>query len=154
MRHVLVREPYSYRTDPAVPKFDDAGPLVVVDGECALCTRAARVIARLDTARQFRIGRTQSALGKGLLGHYGLNADDPESWLYLDEGRAYTSLEGVIEAGTRLGGAGRLLQLLRLLPRSVQDWLYLRVARNRYRLFGRTDICAVPDPGLRARLIE
>jgi predicted DCC family thiol-disulfide oxidoreductase YuxK len=46
------------------------------------------------------------------------------------------------------------LQPLRLLPRPAQDWLYRRLARNRYRLFGRTDICALPDPELRARLME
>jgi len=46
------------------------------------------------------------------------------------------------------------VQPLRLLPRTVQDWLYRIVARNRYRLFGRTNMCAIPDPGLLARLIE
>ena len=44
--------------------------------------------------------------------------------------------------------------LLRLLPRRVRDRLYGMLARNRYRLFGRADMCAVPDPALRARLIE
>jgi predicted DCC family thiol-disulfide oxidoreductase YuxK len=60
----------------------------------------------------------------------------------------------MILAGARLGGPGWVLQPLRLLPRPAQDWLYRRLARNRYRLFGRTDICALPDPELRARLIE
>jgi predicted DCC family thiol-disulfide oxidoreductase YuxK len=40
------------------------------------------------------------------------------------------------------------------LPRAVQDWLYRRMARNRYALFGRTDMCAVPDPRLRKRLMS
>lgn len=60
----------------------------------------------------------------------------------------------MIRAGARVGGAGWLLQPLRLLPRPVQDWLYRLIARHRYRLFGRTDMCAVPDPALRARLME
>ena len=38
-------------------------------------------------------------------------------------------------------------------PRPVRDWLYLRMARNRYALLGRTDLCALPDRELRARLI-
>lgn len=56
--------------------------------------------------------------------------------------------------GRRIGGVGLLLQPLRLLPRTLQDWLYRRLARNRYRLFGRNDMCAIPDPALRARLME
>ena len=54
----------------------------------------------------------------------------------------------------RVGGPGWLLQLLRLMPRALQDWLYQKLARNRYRLFGRTDMCSIPDSGLRARLME
>ncbi len=146
--------PNSYRTDPAVPAFDDSGPVTVMDGECVLCGFGARLLARFDKAAEFRICRAQTELGRSLFLHYGLSPDDPESWLYLVDGRAYTSLDAVIRVGNRVGGFGLLLQPLRLLPRALQDWLYRLVATNRYRLFGRTDMCAIPDPGLRARLIE
>lgn len=154
MALILQRESHSYRSDPAVPPFDDRGPVTVMDGECALCSVGARLIARFDTAGEFRICRTQSPLGRALLTHYGLAHDDPESWLYLVDGRAYTSLDAMIRAGRRVGGVGWLLQPLRLLPRRAQDVLYRVLARNRYRLFGRADLCAIPDPALRARLIE
>lgn len=154
MTSSVSREAYSFLNDPAVPSFDSSGPVTVVDGHCALCTRGARLIARFDTAGEFRICRSQSALGAALLRHYGLDPEDPESWLYLVDGRAYTSLDGMIRAGARVGGMGWLLQPLKLLPRTIQDWIYRRIARNRYSLFGRTDMCAIPDPALRARLIE
>lgn len=150
----IPREPYSYRHDVVVPDFDDSGPVAVMDGDCALCTAGARLIARFDIAAEFRICPKQTRLGAALLRHYGFDADDPESWLYIVEGCAYTSLDGVIRAGARIGGAGRLLQPLRLVPRPMQNWLYRRIARNRYRLFGRNDMCALPDPALRARLME
>ena len=145
---------YSYRNDPAVPAFDDNGPRVFMDGTCVLCTAGARLIARFDRANEFRIIRIQSDTGQAVLKHYGLDPDDPESWLYVADGRAYTSLDGIIRAGARCGGPGWLLQVLRVLPRPVQDWLYRRVARNRYRIFGQTDMCETPDPSLRARLVE
>ena len=46
------------------------------------------------------------------------------------------------------------LQVLRVLPRGVQDWLYARLARNRYRWFGRAQMCALPDERFRARLMR
>lgn len=152
-RH-FAHEPYSYRADPAVPAFDDRGPVTVMDGECALCSVGARLIARFDRRAEFRICRVQTPLGAALLRHYGLSPDDPESWLYLVDGQAYTSLDAMIRAGARVRGPGLLLQPLRLLPTVVQDGLYGWLARNRYRLFGRTDMCGIPDPALRARLIE
>ena len=154
MRLLHSAKKQSYLHDPAVPDFDDTLPLTVMDGECLLCSIGARLIARLDRRAEFRICRAQSPLGQALLLHYGLQPDDPESWLYLSEGRAYTSLDAMIRVGARLGGAGWLLQPLRLIPRAIQDWLYRRLARNRYRLFGRTDMCGLPDPALRQRLME
>ncbi len=125
-----------------------------MDGECVLCSFGARLIARFDAAEDFRISRAQSELGQALFRHYGLSQQDPESWLLLDGGYAYTSLDAVIRAGRRVGGLGYLLQPLRLIPRAAQDWLYSKLARNRYRLFGRTDMCGIPDPALQARLLD
>jgi predicted DCC family thiol-disulfide oxidoreductase YuxK len=145
---------HSYREDPAVPAFDDDHPVTVMDGECVLCSVGARLIARFDKANEFKISRAQSELGQALLRHYGLSPENPESWLYLVDGHAFTSLDAMIRAGRRVGGLGWLLQGLRVLPRALQDFLYQKLASNRYRLFGRTDICSIPDPALRARLME
>ena len=154
MKHPDLTNPYSYRSDPAVPDFDDSGPVVFMDGECALCSRAARTIARLDRKGEFRICPIQSALGSAVLRHYGLDPVDPDSWLYLTDGQAYTSLDAVIRVGRRLGGWGRLMDVFVVLPRPARDWVYRRIARNRFRIFGKADMCALPDPGLRKRLMQ
>ena len=148
------RDPYSYKQDPGVPEFDDGRPVVFMDGDCVLCTTGARLIARLDSKEEFRICPVQSPTGAAVLRHYGLKPDDPATWLYLVDGRAYTSMDAMIRVGVRIGGPGRLLICLRVLPRPLQDWLYRRIALNRYRLLGRTDMCAVAGPALRARLME
>lgn len=145
---------YSYRTDRSVPAFDDSGPVVFMDGECALCSTGARVICRLDKAGEFRICPTQNSIGQAILAHYGFESDDPDSWLYLVDGQAYTSIDAMIRVGQRLGGVGHLIRMLSVLPGAAQDWIYRRIASNRYRLFGRTQICAFPDDALRKRLIE
>ena len=154
MEHFRDQPQYSYRDDPGIPAFDDSGPVTVMDGTCVLCSMGARLIARFDRKGEFRIARVETPLGAALFRHYGLTPDDPESWLLIVDGRAYTSLDAMIRAGRQVGGLGLLLQPLRLLPRRAQDWLYIRLARNRYRLFGRGDMCALPDPALQARLIE
>jgi len=144
---------YSYRSDPRVPAFDDTGPVTFMDGNCTVCSVGARLIARFDRAAEFRICPIQSPLGQAVLGHYGLRADDPETWLLLIDGQVYGSMDAMIRAGARVGGVGYLLQVFRLLPRPAQDWIYTRIARNRYRMFGRTEICEIPDPALQARII-
>lgn len=154
MAALTPRDAYSYRDDPKVPGFDDSGPITVMDGECALCTFGARMIARFDRKAQFRICPGQTALGTALLAHYGLKPDDPESWLLIMDGRAYGSLDAIIRVGQTVGGVGHVLRVLRILPRGLQDWIYRRIARNRYAMFGRGDMCAVPDEQLRKRLLQ
>ena len=112
------------------------------------------MIHRLDRSGQVRICPIQSPLGAALLRHYGMAPGDPSSWLFLDQGRAHRDFEAVLHAGRRFGGWARLTGVLWALPRPLRDALYLWVARNRYRLFGRADLCALPDPAFQRRLLR
>ncbi|MDU8945097.1 thiol-disulfide oxidoreductase DCC family protein [Ovoidimarina sediminis] len=147
------RAPYAYRDDPAVPAFDDGGPRTVMDARCGLCAKGARWIAHNDRAGRFRIIPMQSPLGAALFAHFGLDPGDPASWLLIDEGRGYTSLDAIIRTGGHLGGWSAALAAFCILPRPVQDWGYGMVARNRYRLSARVDLCTLPDPAVQERLI-
>lgn len=147
----LSRVARSYREDSGVPPFDDRGPIVFTDGECALCSSAARIIARLDRRGEFRICPVQSQLGEAILRHYGLDLRSPDSWVYLADGKAYGSLDAVIEAGTRLGGMAQLVQIFAILPEPARDWLCRRIACNRYAIFGREQMCLIPDAALKRR---
>jgi predicted DCC family thiol-disulfide oxidoreductase YuxK len=145
---------YSHRNDPAVPAFDDTGPRTVMDAHCALCARGARWIARRDKRREFRIVPLQSDLGRALMTHYGMDPDDPTSWLYLEDGIPHTSLHAFTRVARRIGGIWHIVRLLNLLPRAAQDPLYRTVARNRIRLFGTADLCNMPDPDVQDRLLQ
>ena len=131
----------------------DFAPIAVMDAECALCSFGARMIHRLDKSGTIRICPVQSPLGQSLLKQNGITATNPESWLFIAQGRVWTDFDAMAELGLRCGGWGRVLGLLRLIPKPLRDWLYRRVARNRYAVFGRAYMCAIPDPAFRARLI-
>ena len=129
-------------------------PIAVMDGTCALCALGARMVHRLDKSGEIRICPIQTDRGKALLLANGLDALDPDSWLFVADGRVHHDFDAMIALGEWCGGWGRLLFGLRLLPGPARRWLYRRIARNRYALFGRSNLCEIPDPGLRARLIS
>ncbi len=145
---------FSYRSDPQVPAFDDSRPIALMDATCALCCFGARMIDRLDRSGDIRICPAQSQLGRALLRHYGLSVDNPETWLLLERGRVLGNFEAMIRVAERSGGWGRLLGVLRIVPHRLRNHAYVWIARNRYRLFGRADLCALPAPSLRARLMR
>ncbi|MEM7058219.1 MAG: DCC1-like thiol-disulfide oxidoreductase family protein [Pseudomonadota bacterium] len=150
----LPHAPYSYRSDPAVPDFDDTAPAAFMNGACVLCMAGARILDRLDKTGTIRICPVQTDLGRAILAHYDLDPDDPDTWLFLRDGVAYGSMDALIRIGSVTGGPGHLLQILRFLPEPVQGWLYRRLARNRYWMFGRRETCQLPTTRLRARLLE
>jgi predicted DCC family thiol-disulfide oxidoreductase YuxK len=152
-RHLSQAQPYSYRADPAVPAFPDDKGLVVFDGVCVLCSGFVQFILEHDPAFVFRLTTAQSPLGQALFRHYGLDTETFETNLVLIEGRAYAKLDTVAAVGARLGWPWRAAVVLRLLPRVLGDWVYDRVARNRYALFGRTEHCMLPPPEWRERFI-
>ncbi len=149
----LDHKPYSYRQDSAVSDFTDSGPVCVMDARCSLCAQGAKWIARNDRREEFRIVPLQSELGGALMCHYGMDPADPTSWLYLENGYAFASLDALMRVGRRLGGIWRVLAILRVIPRWARDPLYRWVARNRYRWFGTADLCALPDVDVQKRLM-
>mgnify|MGYP003624824034 FL=1 len=144
---------FSYQSDENVPSFDDTFAVVVMDGECALCTFGAQLIDRFDKTGKIRICPVQSPLGRALLVHYRMDPTDPESWIFLKNGICWTSFDAWIKAAEAVGGIGNLMRVFWLVPRSIRDWIYKRVARNRIAMFGTADMCSLPSPSFRARLI-
>jgi len=145
---------FSWRSDPTIPPFSDEHPLIVFDGVCVLCSRFARFVARRDRASRFKFVAAQSPLGQALMRHYNLDTVDLETNLLIADGRASAKLEAVAGVLEHLGEPWRLAARFMLrFPRPLRDWLYDRVARNRYRLFGRYDACVVPGPEWRERML-
>lgn len=146
--------PHSYRADPTVPAFPDTRKLIVFDGVCVLCSGFARFVARRDKTEQFSFVAAQSPLGKALFRHYGLDETDFETNLLIEDGRAHGRMEAFARIMKGLGMPWSLAMGVFILPLSVRNWLYDRIARNRYRNFGRYETCIAPDdPLLKRRLI-
>ena len=87
------------------------------------------------------------------LAAHGIDPDDPSSFLLVDGDRAWKDSDAIRRVVGGLGGVWRCAHLQALLPRGFRDRVYRLVARNRYRLFGRRDVCVVPSPEDRARFL-
>lgn len=123
---------------PAAP----AGPVLLFDGECGLCHRMVRLLLRLDRAGRLRYAPLQGSAAQAYLRSHGLPTEDFDSlvfvpdWARRDRREFLLRTDGVLAALRAVGGAGRALAVLRLVPRGWRDALYRGVARTRYRVFG------------------
>jgi predicted DCC family thiol-disulfide oxidoreductase YuxK len=117
---------------------------IVFDGICHVCTGGVRFLARHRIEPPFKLIPMQSTDGKALLGRYGIDAEDPTTFLVLDRGLILTQSDASIHVIAEIGGLWRLVVLARLIPRSWRNGLYRLLARNRYRWFGRRATCYLP----------
>jgi len=137
-------ESYSYRDDLAVPEFPDDKPIIIFDGYCALCTGWATFVLRHDKQRRFRLLQAQSGLGRSLYIHYGLDPEDYETNILIEDGVAWFKAEGSIRMAIGLGWPWRLAAIFRVFPVRFSNWMYDKVARNRLRWFGKRETCYLP----------
>jgi predicted DCC family thiol-disulfide oxidoreductase YuxK len=130
---------------------DDRG-IVLYDGVCNLCNGAVNFALRHDRDRargSVRFAALQSSVGRALLVEAGRDADDISSIVYVEaSGTAYAKSEAILRIGRDLlgapfGGAARVAMWA--VPRVVGDWVYDRVADNRYSILGRRDECRFGD---------
>ena len=142
------------------PSRAAAGALIILyDGVCGLCNRLNLFVLARDRAGRFRFAALQGALAGEILARHGR---DPRAldtlYLVLAHGQADERLlaksDAVLRILRELGGVWRATGALRLVPRWMRDRGYDLVARTRYRLFGRYDVCPLPDPGHRARFLD
>jgi len=141
---------FSYRKDRAVPAFDDRRPLFLFDGICVLCSSGASFLMRHKADVAF--ASAQSDLGRELFRHYGMEID--ASYLLIADGRAFTKTDGYFRLLSQLTKPWRLLGIFKLIPRPLGDWIYDRVAENRYRWFGKSQYCELLTDEQRASLLD
>ncbi|HSA72284.1 MAG TPA: thiol-disulfide oxidoreductase DCC family protein [Burkholderiales bacterium] len=129
-------------------------PVLLFDGVCKLCTGSVAFVLRHEEAQDLRFAPLQSPAGMRLMQEFGIDPTQMKTFVVIADGRAYVRSDAAIRVARFLRGAWKLLGVVRIVPRSIRDYAYDVVARNRYRWFGRHDACIVPTPELRKRFID
>jgi predicted DCC family thiol-disulfide oxidoreductase YuxK len=125
--------------------------LVLIDGLCVLCSASFRFVAVRDSDRLFTFAPVQSAFGSAAARAIGIDPEQPDSFAVVIGGRALQKSDGAIAILRKLPGWRWTAGLLAI-PRPLRDWAYDRIARNRYRLFGRLESCMIPTSEVRAHM--
>jgi len=148
-----MRESTSRSSFAPQPAADLPDGLVVFDGECVLCSGWIQFILPRDSRRRFRFASIQRMPGKEIATRLGIDPDMPATNVVIVEGVAYFKSDSALAVLERLDG-WRWTRVLRICPRFIRDWIYDRIARNRYALFGRTASCIVPTTEQATRFLD
>ena len=128
--------------------------VLLVDGQCLLCNRITHFVARRDKARVFQFAMLQSLVGQQLLVEGNFPLEEIDTFVMVQGERHYTKSDAALRVFRKLDGWWRILYLFIVVPLAWRNWVYDIIARNRYRIFGRADVCLLPTPELMGRFME
>ena len=126
--------------------------VILFDGVCNFCNATINFVIDHDTTQRFRFASLQSAYGQRVLAENGRATTDFDTVLLLREGKLHQKSEAALEIARFLRGWS-WLYIFRFVPRFLRDAVYNLIAKNRYRIFGKTESCRIPTPEERALFI-
>lgn len=127
-------------------------PIIFFDGVCGMCNTFVNLALKIDRREIFMFAPLQGTTAREMLPPL---SDDPTEWsmIYLDERGTHDQLDASLEVYRRLGGIWTILSWLRFVPRAIRTPMYRILARNRYRWFGKKDVCRIPTADERRRFL-
>src|SRR5215468_3756627 len=126
--------------------------IVLFDGVCNFCNGTVNFIIARDSAGYFKFAPMQSETGQELRAKCGVS-DEVDSIILIEDDTAYIYSSAALRIARRLGGMWPSVYILMAVPKPIRDFFYKLFARNRYRLFGKKDVCMVPTPEVRERFL-
>ena len=116
------------------------------DGDCAFCSRTVRWVSWADRHRRLVFEPLQGDLAEKL-GFTDCAAPNGGTIVLMRESdqRAFVRSDALIELARLLGGAWHIFALARFIPQRFRDAAYDWVAKNRFRLMGKSNACHVPN---------
>ena len=128
--------------------------MILFDGVCNLCNGAVQFVIKRDKKKYFSFASLQSGEGQKLSGQYDLPLNDFNSFILIENGKAYTRSTGALRVIKKLKGLWPLLYGFMIIPKFIRNAVYDWIARNRYKWFGKKDECMIPTPELKARFLD
>lgn len=128
--------------------------IILFDAICVICNGWAKFLIRHDQHAKFKLVSAQSPLGEAILKYYTMSTEHYSTMLVIKDGQLYTESTALLKVMQHLGLPFSLMSSGYLIPRFIRDFLYRRVALNRYQLFGTTNNCLLPSAENKSHFLE
>jgi predicted DCC family thiol-disulfide oxidoreductase YuxK len=135
------------------PNTSIPSPLLLYDGQCALCNTAVRFLLRADKDERLLFAPLDSETGRQIRAMEIYPPSAPDSVVLYDNGRIYWYSDALIAILAYLPRSYRWGQVARYIPRFLRDAIYRAVARMRKSFFVSTSSCPTMPPSYRRRFL-
>lgn len=128
--------------------------VILFDGVCNFCNNAVNFTLKRNKKANIYFAPLQSETGSTLLKQYGLPLHDMESFVFIENGKAYQQSTAALRVCRHLSGIWPVCYMFMVVPKFIRDGIYNWIARNRYKWFGKKESCMIPTPEIKARFLN
>jgi len=127
--------------------------ILLFDDTCNFCNGTVNFILARDKKDSFRFAPLQSEAGQKLQQQYGLRDGENDSMVVISGNRIFLFSDAALEISRRLPGLWPLLYVFKIVPPFLRNGTYKWIARNRYKWFGKSDSCRIPNEKERKKFL-
>ena len=128
--------------------------IILFDGVCNFCNFWVNFIMNRDKNDIYKFAAMQSESGQKLLQEFKLNVSDFDTFVLIVNDKHFTKSIAALKISKNLKSFVKLRYPLIILPRPIRDFFYDLIAKNRYKFFGRRDICRIPTEEERDKFLN
>ena len=119
--------------------------IILYDGVCNLCNKSVQFIIKTDHKKQFLFVSFQSDAAVKLLLQLNSKKTELNSIVLIDDGITYKKSTAILIILKKIGGFWSLFYFFKIVPKRVRDYTYDLIANNRYKWFGKCEVCNIYD---------
>ncbi len=127
--------------------------LFLFDGECGLCDASVQRLLKIDRDGLFRFAPLQGETTARLREKHPEIPDNLSTVVYVENDRVYLRSRAFTTAAKHMPMPWRVLAIFNVVPAFLLDIAYRFVAKIRYRVWGKKDMCRIPSKDERSRFL-
>lgn len=127
--------------------------IIIFDGICNLCIGSVNFIIKHDKKAFFKFVSSQSQQASQIINKYKIDNTNLKTIVLIKDNIVFTKSSAVIEICKNLDGYWKIFSIAKYIPLFFRDWVYMKIARNRYEWFGKKENCLIPSKEIKKRFM-
>jgi predicted DCC family thiol-disulfide oxidoreductase YuxK len=129
--------------------------IIFFDGVCNFCNSSVNFLMKIDKKRKLKFAALQSDFAKQKLSPFQKELQSVNSIVFLKDDKIFIESNAVANFLIEIGGFWKIIgNIIQLTPNFISNFFYKLIAKYRYKIFGKRNVCRVPNENEKQFFLE
>lgn len=117
--------------------------IIVIDGECSFCNKTAAFILKRNKSKDILFASSESDNGKVFIEKNQIQFDPKKTLIFVKGNRVYDRSSAALQIAKSMSGLYPAMLIFWIIPKFIRDTIYNFIAKHRYKIISKKDICSI-----------